>query len=647
MSNRKLWNEIDQIDYIKNCMINENIKIISFDIFDTLLKRPFYYPEDLFKLLDKRFEKYTNSHIHFSKMRTEGEIIARNKIESFHKWQDVTLEEIYLTIENVFKIPHEICLIMQSEEIILEKKFCRPRRSGKDLYKYSLLSGKKIVFISDMYLPQNVIADILNINGYKEYDNIYISSELRKRKSKGDIYKYVLNDLKAQPENMLHIGDNWLLDCITPKELGISVIHFPKTLDIFENKDKNFGTNNCNRMAEKICGQFIDYEQIEKSLGFRCMHAMVANNYFDNPYRKFNIDSDFNQDPYLIGYYLLGMHLIGILQWMKKILKCHQYKKILFMSRDGWLIKEAYEILRDYEPELPKASYIYASRKSVLPAMINTRLDFYELPIDVENYSCEKLLKLIDFCIKDEKLNYIKDWCKQESMLFEDNFSNKEKYYKFIDFIWENCYDSEKHQHNLELAQGYFEQVGEGDIFFDMGYSARIQFAVNNLSQRNSDVIFIHSDSERHYELASKGNFTIYSFYDFIPYMSDILREITMSEYEKSCIGYRQINGKVEPIFSDIDYNIESKIIIDDIQRGAIDFINEFYQTFHEYLEIVSFKSQEVSMPWEGFLRFHNKADRKIFESMELEDEVFMGEQYMNIANMLEERIKWLPDYAK
>ena len=46
------------------------------------------------------------------------------------------------------------------------------------------------------------------------------------------------------------------------------------------------------------------------------MLAVVANKYFDNPFRVFNGESDFNIDPFLIGYYAVGMYMFGVGNWL-------------------------------------------------------------------------------------------------------------------------------------------------------------------------------------------------------------------------------------------------------------------------------------------------------------------------------------------
>ena len=56
----------------------------------------------------------------------------------------------------------------------------------------ALALGKKVICVSDMYLPKDVIEKILEKNGYNELSNVYVSSELKITKAHKDLFKYVL-----------------------------------------------------------------------------------------------------------------------------------------------------------------------------------------------------------------------------------------------------------------------------------------------------------------------------------------------------------------------------------------------------------------------------------------------------------------------
>ena len=128
-------------------------------------------------------------------------------------------------------------------------------------------------------------------------------------------------------------------------------------------------------MTKKLCGGFISYEKMMDSIGYRCMLAQVANKCFDNPYIHYSARSLLNQDPYVVGYYLVGSYLIALNKWIEETVR-GKYSKIYFTSRDGYLPMLAYRIMKEYRTELPEEEYFYTSRQCVLSAMLKEKMDF-------------------------------------------------------------------------------------------------------------------------------------------------------------------------------------------------------------------------------------------------------------------------------
>ena len=58
---------------------------------------------------------------------------------------------------------------------------------------------KRIILVSDMYLPANVVNRIVEKSGYHSYVKLYVSSETRVLKNTGDMFTYVVSDLGVQP----------------------------------------------------------------------------------------------------------------------------------------------------------------------------------------------------------------------------------------------------------------------------------------------------------------------------------------------------------------------------------------------------------------------------------------------------------------
>lgn len=625
------WN--GGLEHLKKRIYEENVKYISFDIFDTVVMRPVYQPEDVFLILEQKFYEIYPTNVNFSVLRTGAEQEARREIGSKHlSYQDITLDEIYHYFSEYYGIPANIAEQMKKAEKELEIELCTQRKAAKELYDVALLSGKKVIFTSDMYLDRSTIEAILNKTGYQIYEQLFLSSEERVTKNSGDLYHIVKKQLQVSGNQILHIGDTWQNDITNAENCGIKTLFFPKYREVFENKITGVITNSCSNIAIQAVGSIQNEKKLLESFGYRTMLAVVAMNYFDNPYRSFNENSDFNADPYFIGYYTLGMHLIGLTSWIQQNVAEKHYKTIHFMSRDGYLPLKAYQLIEKYFPNLPDASYIYSSRRAVLPAMIKTKADFYDLPVEYRNHSPKTIFKLLDFCTG----NYKEEEIKKAGFLPEKTFYSLEEFRQFIHYYLEHWYSETEHKKALALVQEYYLQnLSDSSCTFDLGYSGRIQAAISHSLNRGIDVFFVHSDAKRAELLSLQEKFKIHSFYDFTPYVTGAFREHILSDCGPSCIGFCQNGDNLDPIFEQEEKNFQDVFIISLLQKGALDFVNTFYKYFASYSEILTFKAQEVSLPYEGYIHYAKDIDLKIWTASYFEDKVYGARSQIRIYDFV------------
>jgi hypothetical protein len=112
---RTLWH--DDLEEIKLKILDPRYDYISFDIFDTLVMRPFYRPTDLFYLLDRLYETKYSTNTSFHQIRIDGEAAARKRLSMQHPdFQDVIIDEIYDCISELYGIPPEFCNALKEEE---------------------------------------------------------------------------------------------------------------------------------------------------------------------------------------------------------------------------------------------------------------------------------------------------------------------------------------------------------------------------------------------------------------------------------------------------------------------------------------------------------------------------------------------------
>ena len=619
------WN--NNLEKLKENIISDQIKVVSFDIFDTLILRPFWTPTDLFVFMDKYFREISKieTGIDFSKMRIEAEKVVRKKIiEEKSERQEITLNEIYQEIKKLTKVTDEIIEKMQEKEKDLEIRFCTERKTTKEIYELAKYLNKEVICTSDMYLPIETIRNMLKKTGY-EIKNIYLSSEIGLTKFTKDLYKYVIKDLGVNENQIIHIGDNYYSDYENANSLGINGQFLPKTVDVF--CDHNI-TNELGNLFKKNIPMWENTTNGLNFIGIRCMIALVANSYFDNPYRTFNNQSDFNADPNLIGYYILGMHLFGVANWIMKEAIKNKYDKVVFFARDGYWVMRVYQLLKKVYKEAPKEDYLYISRRALIPVTLNNRLDFYKLSelINIYKYTPKTVLKYFSVILKN--LENLKKECDKLKIDINKKFESRNEFDFYMNLILEKFYDSDKHLELIEKLKEYFMKMFEGNsCAFDIGYSAKPEMYLSKLCNKPIDTYFINISNEEAFEHAAIGKFKLKTYFDYRPAITGVIREYLISTSSPSCIGY-EINtkGEVQPVFEEEYNNEKSRIIVNAMQNKAIEFVKKLLEVFGRDIEQLYYQKYYVSLPHEMFINSAKTIDQEIFYGVNLEDAVGLGE---------------------
>ena len=87
--------------------------------------------------------------------------------------------------------------------------------------------GKKVTFISDMYLPSAFLKTVLQTGGVSGWDGFYVSCERKARKSTGELYKIMLSEMNVKPDMVINlaaissVGLSWK---IPQKTMEVNVI---------------------------------------------------------------------------------------------------------------------------------------------------------------------------------------------------------------------------------------------------------------------------------------------------------------------------------------------------------------------------------------------------------------------------------------
>ena len=153
MNIKKIIRKIDKYEYV------------SFDIFDTIIKRNISKPTDLFQIAFN-LSYFENEDIRqkFIKDRIQCEKELWNKDN-----KNFTFNSIYDLLLKKYSYEKKLLDKLKNEELKWEVELCEKNYAFIDVFNYCINNNKKVVFISDMYLSKKYIEKILNKNDILKY----------------------------------------------------------------------------------------------------------------------------------------------------------------------------------------------------------------------------------------------------------------------------------------------------------------------------------------------------------------------------------------------------------------------------------------------------------------------------------------------
>ncbi len=320
----------------------DKVEIVSFDVFDTLLLRNYVNPTDLFLHVEKKEDAKG-----FYLERVDAEKRCRRK---YKNKEDITIDDIYNEIDGGFK--H-----LKDCELEFEKKSLHPNFQIKSLYDYALEKGKKIIAVSDMYLPESFLKNVLLCNGFSVFDGVFVSGELDKTKAKGTVFKYVLEKYSIAASRLLHIGDNEHSDYKVPKELGINSRLYPK-------------------ISRQYFGKFRYLREFYRANKGSLEVSVVVN--LVGEYMLNGSDKNYWIE---LGFRLAGPVSYAFSHFINNEIRKRKITKLLFIARDGYLLRKIWNLfgvkVDNYYVYAPRLLSLLFASKSKDERYLKSLLNFY------------------------------------------------------------------------------------------------------------------------------------------------------------------------------------------------------------------------------------------------------------------------------
>lgn len=553
-----------------------NYDIISFDMFDTLILRPFDRPANLFNFLGEKYKLFN-----FYNLRVKASVQARN-----NKMQKKRNREVYLL--DIYKELQKMCDIDPIEgasyEYEVEKKICYANPYMLEIFNKLIKMDKKIIIVSDMYFNKKQLIEILKKNGFDGYDEIYVSCEYEKSKKEGDLFntlKQIYNDKKV-----IHIGDDYISDVENPKRVGWSSFYYEKC--------REYGQN---------------LRQIGLSHNLFSIYSGIVNNHFYNGREAGYLTNK----QYYYGYTYGGLFVLGYINWIYDYVKKHNVDKIIFLSRDGYILQKVFEKMYS---EIPQ-DYIYWSRySSILSTLTHDMPYFFYQFIDrikkeEPNMTLEKLLEstdMMDFIKILHKYDLKPNQKLSENQVvssIKQMFSENKKKLKEIE------------KKNSIAARKFIEPLIKGNkkiCIVDIGWRGTGALSLKHLiedewkidtevigllggasnSKKTRKDIFFQSGSLKSFMFSPSHNVDLANFHMKNVEIKNTVLEVLVSAPHPSFKKYTLAGGTVLPVFGSEENNSET---ISFLHKGILDFIKMFNKTSQNLPIKINISGRDAYLP--------------------------------------------------
>lgn len=527
--------------------ILEKADTVSFDIFDSLVRRDVPSPDSVHKLVEQEFFSRTGRELpNYYLKRTRAEATARTHAADC----EITLQNIFSEIKSMNK--EDKALLMELEQEI-EYGVCYADSDMKDIFEQAVRTGKRVVLTSDMYLPEVTIRKILDKCGYCGYEKLYLSSSYGVTKASGQLYRHLLEDDKSSSKTIVHIGDNIKSDYFQAGQAGLKPV----------------------LLRERPNTLRFHVAQRHESFNTACFRTFLTNH---KPCGKDKQDAL----AVSIGYEVLGPLLGGYCRWLKTQTERYNIKKIFFLSREGSLLKRAYEELYPHQNET--TAYLYVSRSALQVPMLLFCRDFRDMCNRIKPLMREHTLKAIgESCHLGneykEKLSSLN--LKPEDDIFQLPEAVQEKYFHLVQELGTDYYTEQ-----YALVKEYLSQEGfYGAVMLsDIGWYGTMQQALRDYCQVNTRLYGCYigcwnPSSAKSYERLSRNGYLTTPGGDkemelLLRFSCDIM-ETLLSNSEGSVMAYKAVKDRVVPIPRESELNSSNRKFIRQIQEYAIDFLRD------------------------------------------------------------------------
>ncbi len=583
-------------------------KLISVDVFDTLLFRTAAKAVDVFELVWEEAEKRgaaasALSKKEFMKLRVEMERRARAGAPN----REVSLRDIYKEFPPFIA---EDMQALKALEIECEQKCCYANPVVVRWLEEAKRHGCCLVLLSDMYLGSGEIKKILEYNRIDVllFDEVVVSNEHGCSKQDGALFDVLLRKYpQYEAGEMLHIGDNKNADYRQPLRKGMHAFHY----DV---------------IPEKLYGIY-DYEKIRHDvlqpeiLSLRKLAASLGEY------------SGEEKTAYELGSAVAGPVLSLYVSWVCRRLRKSGIHRIYPFMREGYVLGKLLEKESNAFRLGLQVHPVYVSRKvTYIPAIKEINREEIENMIGARNLTIGESVLLMG--LEQEDFNAFREYFdvryKESHKIRCQDSTLKEKVIgKFLEGQNKERIEKYIEKERKKLVRYLVQEMGDFDHIatMDIGFFGRIQMwmqkclELENIPYQIKHFLAVGVTGDKVPDgMDFEGAFGTFAenmdLIQTIHRTTDVMEKL-VSVTTGSTVGYEEKSGRMEPV---LDEGVDNTRLTDIVFRGIFDFQElwlEFRKRKPETAEKCIDNRRETLMIWHRLLDMPRKCEAELLAGFE------------------------------
>lgn len=286
----------------------------------------------------------------------------------------------------------------------------------------------------------------------------------------------------------------------------------------------------------------------------------------------------------------LGMYLFSNAAWLAREMQQEGFDRLVFIARDGWWVKQAYDIIAPSLGVDVPSDYVRISRQAAFPLHFDSADDLERLPewINLTAHTPETLTALLAPLLRMEAVQTAMEtaalpWTQRLTVQTAQTFIR----------VCRSLWDADGAAACRAHARAYIAPKFSGKCAtFDVGYHLRSESVICRLTGADVTAFVTHVDGDR----PPERGVPYCALYDRSPLVSWVAREQFLLEDAPLCTGY----GENGPLFSAENAGMHPGIRR--CQQSALDFVKRVVMKYGCRLADMPLRPVDGCLPFEHFL---------------------------------------------